>query len=95
MNPPSRSIIMQAAEALNSLQMAAHTVTSVSTIRSGPVDKAGLMLGQMLRRANDAIKDDFAQITMGKLPRYDVILRDKKTGELFDPATGQALSKLP
>ncbi len=58
---------------------------------SSPAYKQAILLSRMFERANDAIKDDFTQITMGESPRYDVILRDKKTGGLIDPGTGAPL----
>ena len=87
--------VQRAARALSDLQTARHEVMAMGGSPRSPQTKQAILLSHMLGRANDAIKDDFARIVDGKLPRFDVVLRDKETGQLFDPATGISLHLLP
>ena len=71
-----------AAAVFDHAQQARYQLMALGTLTGLPVNKKAVLLSQMLSRMNDAVKDDFSRIMMGGLPRYDVVLRDKATGEL-------------
>lgn len=84
--------VQRAARALADLQTARFEIMAMGGSPSSPLTQQAILLSHMLARANDAIKYDFTRIVDGKLPRYDVVLRDKETGELVDPASGVSLN---
>ncbi len=105
MNHSLNAPVQLAARVISDLQTARHRLMGMAGSppswgpRAGrpanPQSHQAILLSHMLGRANDAIKDDFAHIVDGKAPRYEVLLRDKATGELIDPSTGVALNALP
>ena len=42
---------------------------TVGDVASTPEGQQDILLAQMLEKAKEAVKEDFCQITMGKLPR--------------------------
>ncbi len=85
--------VQRAAQVISTLQAARFEMMDLvgGKSLSSTAYKQAILLSRMFERANDAIKDDFTQITMGQSPRYEVVLRDKKTGGLIDPGTGAPL----
>lgn len=95
MNLTFNAPVQRAARALNDLQTARSEIMAMVSSPRNPIDKQAMLLAHMLARAYDAIKDDFSRITMDLPLKFEVVLKDRKTGELYDPATGVALSDLP
>ncbi len=88
-NPPSIYSIKYVTDVFQLMQANRFALFSTYLPKTTQTDPAAILLARLLERGNDAMKRDFMRIIDGELPQYDVVLRDKATGQLIDPSTGK------